>query len=103
MEGDTYGDQVARATAFTNVFPDQLGRTFRDDLDVNNFPKVPNVHSKFEFVKLVAGRGLNPEEAAELWHLVHPDDDAWSRTPELLGLLRANSARSKELAAGAGK
>ena len=74
--------------------PKQLGSNFLANLDVKNFPDAPNVAAKFEFIKLLASRGMQPDDVAELWHLLYPDDDNWWNREEVRRLLSKAATRS---------
>jgi hypothetical protein len=86
MAADTDATQAARATYLRQNFGDQIG-------PVDAFVSSSNT-AKWQFMQLIAQRGLAPDEAASLWHLLYPDDDKWN-TKELMDLLSKASSRSR--------
>jgi hypothetical protein len=91
MAAETFGEQVSRAAFLRDNFPDELGSDFLKKLDIQAFPDAPNIGPKFQFINLIAARGLNPEETAELYHIMYPTDEwSWQKNVQVL-LSRASS------------
>jgi hypothetical protein len=77
MQVQSPSDAKARAKMLNAMFPQLLPETFSSSF---NAASLPEDYYKFEFAKLVAGRGLTAPQTAELWRTLFAND-VWAKVP----------------------
>jgi hypothetical protein len=86
---------VSQADFLRDVFSDSLPPHFLAKLDVKNFPDAPNVAAKWDFLQLLSSRGLKPDQTAQLYHVLFPDDNSWANTDAINDLLAKTSVQKE--------
>jgi hypothetical protein len=84
MQAPTPGDALARAETLKGMFPN----TFDPD-------KISGVsdYYRMEFMKLLASRGLNPNQTARLWGEIFENDE-FATTPKLIEIITSGNSSS---------
>jgi hypothetical protein len=94
MASKSYAAAVTQADFLREVFADSLPPHFLAKLDRNNFPDAPNVTAKWQYLQLISSRGLSPDQTAELYHVLYPDDNPWANTPGINAVLAKTSGQT---------
>jgi hypothetical protein len=87
---------ITQANFLRDVFSDNLPPKFLSKLDLRDFPDAPNVEAKWEFLTLVSSRGLKPDQTAQFYRVLFPDDK-WADTAAINDLLAKTSVQAESL------
>jgi hypothetical protein len=93
MQASSPDEAVNRVRFFSALFPEKIPANSFHPADALGIGiGGDEVSSKNEFIKLLAARGLNPKQTAELWRTLF-DADAWAKDEKLIDVINGFDAQ----------